>query len=242
MPERIRFPCELALLLGLFLAALSVCLFIESGTGCTVISSVPLMLHYMYPVLDFGIWNVIYQIFILFVCVSITHKLKPSYILGLFLSFIFGAFLSFMKTTVAPLPNSLELNMLYLVFAHIVLFFGVSLFMRCYLPLLPTDTLIREIVIVYRISFKKVKTTFDVTCMLTSVVLGILFLGGVVDIGIGTVTSAFITGYFVARITTRLYDKWFDFVPSTRLSQMLLSEDSPHYGKHKGRNRKDTEQ
>ena len=77
------------------------------------------------------------------------------------------------------------------------------------------------------------KTCFDVGCMVIAAALGILFLGGIVDIGIGTVVSAFITGYFVARITTRMYDEWFDFVPSTRLSAMLLSEDSPHYGEYR---------
>lgn len=240
MDERIRFPCELALLLGLLLVAFAVCLFIESESGTTVLSSVPLMLHYICPVLDFGTWNVIYQILILATCVSMTHRFKPSYILGLFLSMIFGIFLNFMKITLATLPNSPELNLLYLACAHIILFLGVSFFMRCYLPLLPVDILIREVVIVHKISYKKVKTTFDVTCMIASVVLGILFLGGIVDIGIGTVTSAFITGYFVSRITVHLYDKLFEFVPLTRLGQILLSEDSPRYRKNKENERKCT--
>lgn len=232
MTEKIRFPCELALLLGLLLVAFAVCLFVESGFGVTVLSSIPLMWHYMCPVLDFGTWNVIYQVIILGICVCISHKIKPSYLFGLGISIVFGAFLSFLKATLAILPNSLELDIIYLVCAHIILFFGVSFFMRCYLPLLPVDIFIREVVYTFKIKYKTVKTCFDVGCMVIAAALGILFLGGIVDIGIGTVVSAFITGYFVARITTRMYDEWFDFVPSTRLSAMLLSEDSPHYGEY----------
>ncbi|MBR4697464.1 MAG: hypothetical protein IKP18_03410, partial [Candidatus Methanomethylophilaceae archaeon] len=57
-----RFPCELALLCGLLLVAFAVCLFIQSGYGVTVISSIPLMVSYALPFLDFGTWNIIYQL------------------------------------------------------------------------------------------------------------------------------------------------------------------------------------
>ncbi|MBO4798392.1 MAG: hypothetical protein J5494_06465, partial [Candidatus Methanomethylophilaceae archaeon] len=59
---KIRFPCEMSLLCGLLLVAFAVCLFIRSGYGVTVISSIPLMASYAFPALDFGTWNIIYQL------------------------------------------------------------------------------------------------------------------------------------------------------------------------------------
>jgi hypothetical protein len=52
-----------------------------------------------------------------------------------------------------------------------------------------------------------------------------------VDLGIGTLVSAFVTGWFVALVTTKVYDRFFEFVPATRLARRLLSDDAPCKGK-----------
>lgn len=222
-----RFPCELALLCGLLLVAFAVCLFIQSGYGVTVISSIPLMVSYALPFLDFGTWNVIYQLVLVCLCVMVTKKLSASYAFSIVVTILFGFFLNFMKATLADLPKSVELDLVYIVVAHVLLFFGVSFFMRCYIPLLPVDLFIRDVVITYRIKYKVMKTTFDLTCIALSAVICYLALGTIVDLGLGTLVSAFVTGYFVAFITTKVYDRYFEFVPLTRIAERLLSDDAP---------------
>ncbi len=222
-----RFPCEMALLCGLVLVAFAVCLFIQSGYGVTVISSIPLMVSYALPFLDFGTWNIIYQLILVCLCVIVTRKFGASYAFSIAVTLVFGVFLNFMKASLADLPRSTELDLAYIVVAHILLFFGVSFFMRCYMPLLPVDLFIRDVVITFRIKYRTMKTVFDITCIALSAAICYLALGKIVDLGIGTLVSAFITGYFVAFITTKVYDRYFEFVPLTRIAGRLLSDDAP---------------
>lgn len=99
--------------------------------------------------------------------------------------------------------------------------------MRSYIPLLPCDMFIRDVVNTYGIRYRFFKTAFDIFCMLVSVVIGILCLGGIADIGIGTLISASLTGFFVSRITVRIYDRFFEFRPMTKLCARYLSDDAP---------------
>ncbi len=224
---RIVFPCELSLLAGIVLVAFAVCLFVRSGYGVTVLASIPLMLSYTFPVMDFGTWNIIYQFVLVCMAVAITRRPNMGYAISMVEAVLFGFFLNAMKALLADIPISFELSLVYLFVAHVMLFFGVAFFMRSYIPLLPCDVFIRDVVITYRIKYRMFKTLFDVTCMLTSVAIGLLVFGRVVDIGIGTVISACITGYFVARITTGVYDRYLYFRPVTRFCRRYLSDDAP---------------
>ena len=224
---KIVFPCELSLLAGLVLVAFAVCLFVRSGYGVTVLASIPLMLSYTFPIMDFGTWNIIYQFVLICVAISITRRPNMGYAISMAEAVLFGFFLNAMKALLADIPLSFELSLVYLFVAHVLLFFGVAFFMRSYIPLLPCDVFIRDVVITYRIKYRTFKTLFDVTCMLISVAIGLLVFGHIVDIGIGTVISACTTGYFVARITTRVYDKHFYFRPITRICRRYLSDDAP---------------
>ncbi len=225
--EKRVFPCELALLTGMLLVSFSICLFVRSGYGVTVLASIPLMLSYVFPVMDFGTWNVIYQILLLCIAMAITRRPNMGYGISLVEGVLFGIFLNIMKELLADIPMNFELSIVYLIAAHILLFLGVSFFMRSYIPLLPCDLFIRDVVITYHIRYRTFKTIFDIFCMVTSAVIGLLCLGGIVDIGIGTVISAFITGYFVSRITSGIYDRLFEFRPVTKLCTRYLSDDAP---------------
>ncbi len=220
-------PCELALLAGMILVSFSVCLFIRSGYGVTVMASIPLMISYVAPVFDFGTWNIIYQAILLFIAMAITRKPGMGYVISAAECILFGFFLNMMKDLLAGIPVNFELSLLYLVIAHILLFFGVAFFMRCYIPLLPCDLFIRDVVLTFRIKYKVFKTAFDIFCMVASAAIGILFLGGIVDIGIGTLISACITGYFVSRIISGIYDRYFEFRPLTGFFSGYLSDDAP---------------
>ena len=224
---RVVFPCELSLMLGLLVVACSVCLFIRSGYGVTVISSIPLMVSYALPVLDFGTWNIIYQLVLICLCVLVTRRFSGGYIISIVEALLFGAFLNVMKGATSGMPTSPELDVLYLVLAMVLLFFAVSFFMRAYIPLLPCDVFIRDVVITFHIRYRVFKTVFDVFCMSASAVICWLALGKITDLGLGTLISAFLTGYFVSLIATRVFDRFFVFEPATGFFRKFVSDDKP---------------
>lgn len=210
--EKLRFPCELALPLGLILSASSVCLLIKSGTGVTVISSVPLMLNYTFPAISFGLWSIIFNIIIMLLAVVLIRKPRPSYLMSLALAVAYGVLINIFKMIIFPLPNSLGLNAAYFILSLLALSSGTALLMKSRLPLLPNDVLVRDAVFLYRVRYKKVKTLYDMSCLTISLLFCFLILGGLRDIGIGTVMFAVIMGSCISA-AIKVLDKAFVFEP-----------------------------
>ncbi len=219
-----KYPCELALASGLVLTALSVCLFLRSGLGVTVISSVPLMLHYTFPFIDFGVWNMIFNAAMLVLAVVLLKRARASYIVSLFMAVIYGALIDLFKPVVFMLPISLPLSILYFLLSMLALSVGIAFYMKCRLPLLPCDVFIRDAVIAYRIPYRKVKTIFDISCLAVSLVFCFAVLGELRDIGIGTVVSAITTGSCVAFFMRRM-DSAFEFEPAIPAVGRFVNRD-----------------
>ena len=76
--------------------------------------------------------------------------------------------------------------------------FGIALANRCMLPIIPMDTFPRDMSEILNKPYKYVKTTFDLCCLTTTLVLSIGILHGLHGVGIGTVLCAFITGKTVS--------------------------------------------
>ena len=83
---------------------------------------------------------------------------------------------------------------------------GIALANRCMLPIIPTDTFPRDMSEILNKPYKYVKTTFDLCCLTTTLVLSIGILHGLHGVGIGTVLCAFITGKTVSMFQKVLDD------------------------------------
>ena len=210
--EKVRFPCELALPLGLVLMASSVCLLIKSGLGVTVMSSVPLMLHYIFPVFEFGVWSTIFNIAVMLLAVVLIKKPRPSYIMSIVMAVFYGILIDILKAVIFKLPESTMLSLIYFLMSMIALSVGIAFSIKSRLPLLPNDVFIRDAVFIYRVRYKKAKTIYDITCLSISLLLCFLVLGGLRDIGLGTIISAIIIGSCVAAVI-KVLDKALVFEP-----------------------------
>ena len=80
----------------------------------------------------------------------------------------------------------------------LIIGFGIALANRCMLPIIPTDTFPRDMSEILNKPYKYVKTTFDLCCLTTTLVLSIGILHGLHGVGVGTVLCAFITGKTVS--------------------------------------------
>jgi uncharacterized membrane protein YczE len=66
------------------------------------------------------------------------------------------------------------------------------------------DTFINDLTIHFHVTYRRIKTLFDITCLALSVILSMVFFGHLVGVGIGTVIMAFITGLGVHVVNTTL--------------------------------------
>ena len=78
------------------------------------------------------------------------------------------------------------------------------------LPIIPTDTFPRDISVILKKPYKYIKTTFDVCCLITTIIISIFILHKAVGVGVGTVICALTTGNVVSLIQSYL-DKHLKF-------------------------------
>lgn len=197
----------LVLIIGIFLDATGVALLARSDFGISAVSSVAYTLSRLFPTLTFGVWSYLYQ-FALFVLMCVlVRKCTVSYVCSFLIGVIFGYTLDFCSYFVNMLPFLFGVRLTCFVAGTVILIVGVSFLMISNMPIMPQDLFTREIHQYFGFPFKRVKITFDLSCVAISLVLALVVEKRVIGIGVGTIVNALIVGKCVDRVKKFLVDK-----------------------------------
>lgn len=198
---------ELMLLLAVILNSLGVVLLLYSGSGISAISSVPFSLNLIMPTLSLGTWTYIFQalVLVLFIC---RKKMVLSYLLSFVVGFFFGLFTDIHTAWVYALPVDFLLRVVYFALGYVIIAIGIAASNRCQMPLIPTDLFPRELSSITSLPYARVKISFDVTCLVVTIVLTLSFTGRVQGLGVGTVLAALTTGWAVDRVGAWMVRHW----------------------------------
>lgn len=221
MTNKTRFSCELAELIGLLINSLSINLLVKSNFGVSVISSVPLVLNKINASISFGAWNVICQVIAILILIVITRQAHIGYAASFIMAFLFGFLIDIVKVLIIGWPVTFLFRSIYFVVGFSGLAIGISMFIKCRLPVLPFDSFVRDLCLTFSWPVKYVKTAFDATSFSITVFLSYLYFGRLTTVGIGTVISVLFMGTLVHGICLRL-DKRFDFEPVFNLSGKII--------------------
>lgn len=191
---------------GIFFVALAISVMVKLGFGISTISSLPYALHLIVPELSFGEWNFAFQTVLLIILVSITRKFKKRYIASFAVVLIFAVLLDYTGSIIGDVPQELYLRIPLFGASFLVMCLGVAMMITSKMPLTIVDMFSNSLALFYHTSFRRIKTMFDVTCLVTSAVASLLFLGDLAGIGIGTVIMAIITGTFIQAFGTFMND------------------------------------
>lgn len=162
---------EVALLIVLLINSLGVDLMSKSGFGISTISSVPLVFNIAFPVFSFGTWNYIFQTLLVITLMILKRSFCPGYLFSFVVGIGFGKMIDVHNAWIQALPNSLPLHTIYFLAGFLLVCFGICLANNCMLPIIPTDIFPRDLSGIVKKNNKIVKTTFDLTCLTTTVVL-----------------------------------------------------------------------
>lgn len=220
---KMRFPSEIALLIGLVGNSFAVAILAKSNLGLTTTSLFSYVLSKAVPAVSLGTWSYLLQIAMMIGLAVYIRRVKIGYALSFVLAILFGLLVDFFSFVVAPLPSMLSIRIVYYLVGTGMLVVGISFFIRSRLPALPVDTFTRDLTAYLRIPFKKVRTTLDVICLVLSVGVGLLAVHALPGIGIGTVLSTFLVGTLVGRLSAML-DKHLEFAPALRSADRLIEE------------------
>ncbi len=210
--HRIRLSGELALLVGLLVNSFSVTLYAKSDVGMSTISLTAYVLSLAFSSFSFGTWSYIIQCSLIVVLIGLLKKMKAGYAIAFGLAIMYGLMIDFFYQFVLKLPDTLLLHIMYYVLGFCGLVVGTSLLFRCRIPVLPFDTFTRDISGHFHLSYKAIRTTFDVSCLVFSAIVGFFSLGSCEGIGVGTVVNAVFMGTAVSKMSDFL-DARFSFQP-----------------------------
>lgn len=209
MRDKKVFLGEIALILGLICNSLASTLMVKSGFGISAISSVPYTLSLVFDNITYGVWNYIFQGFLVLILIILTKNFKIEYLISFFISIIFGYLIDFFNLFIPLFPNSIVLNTVYFLIGFGIQTIGMCLLLRSMTPVLPIDTFTRDLPKHYNKPYKNIKTKFDLSCLFTTILLSMVFLKRFAAIGIGTVVCAFITGNVVAYVGNKMDARYY---------------------------------
>ncbi|MEI0557535.1 DUF6198 family protein [Brachyspira intermedia] len=203
---------ELALVLVVVMNSLGVVLMLYSGSGISVISSIPYAFSEIIENISLGTFTYIFQSLLVLILMILRKKFVGEYLFSFVVGFFFGKFVDIHSAWINHLPLTITSRIIYFIISYFILAFGITLANRCGLPIIPTDLFPRELSNIIKVPYSKIKIIFDVSCLLTTAILTFVFLGHIKGLGIGTVISAFTMGKSVAFIG-RLFDEKIEFIP-----------------------------
>lgn len=192
---------------GLFFAGIGVAFTKHGELGVTPISSVANVMSYKLPVLSIGSWLIIWNCVLLVGQIIILRRdFKLYQLLQIPLSFLFGYFTDFGMWCVSFIPvDNYAVKLIMLAIGIVVLAFGVALSVIANVIMNSGEAIVKAIADKFKFEFGNVKVIFDITCVLLSVILSLLFFDcKIIGTREGTVISAISVGFVVKCFTKHL--------------------------------------
>lgn len=192
---------------GLFFAALGVAFTKHGELGVSPISSVANVMSYKFDTLSLGTWLIIWNcILIVGQIVILRKRFQPIQLLQVPLSFLFGWFTNFGMWVVSFIPvNTYIIRLVMVIVGVVILGFGISITVIANAIMNSGEAFVKAVSDQIHKEFGNVKIVFDVLCVITALILSLLFFDfSIVGTREGTIISALLTGVFVKFFTKRL--------------------------------------
>ena len=199
----------LLFIISLFFSALGVAFTKHGELGVSPISSVANVMSYKFPSLSLGTWLVIWNcILIAGQIIILRRKFQPIQLLQVPLSFVFGWFTDFGMWLMSFIPvNTYFMRIMMVAAGIVILGFGISLSVIADVIMNSGEAFVKAVSDTLSKDFGNVKIAFDVSYVIISIVLSLLFFEfTVVGTREGTIISALFTGIVVKFFCSNLKD------------------------------------
>lgn len=194
-------------IVSLFFAAMGVAFTKHAELGVSPISSVANILSIKYSFCSMGTWLIIWNCALIVGQILILRKkFKWIQLLQVPLSFLFGWFTDLGMWLVSFIPvNTYFTRILLIIIGIIILGFGISLAVIANVIMNSGEAFVKAISDTTGHEFGNIKITFDITCVIISIILSLLLFDfTIVGTREGTIISALFTGVVVKFFSKKL--------------------------------------
>ena len=214
MTNKERIKRYLLLIAGLFVMALGIALMVKAELGTSPISSVPYVMSLKFTGISLGVFTILWNLVLIAgQAILLRGQFSLYQLLQIPISLLFGAFVDFCKWMLSTLePAGYGMSALLLLGGCLVLALGVSCTVLAGVLMNSGEEFVNAVSIRTKKEFGTVKVVFDVSLVLLSVLLSLLFFGSVQGVREGTVVAAVISGFIIKGLN-RLFrpaaERWF---------------------------------
>lgn len=185
----------LLLVAGLVIMAFGVAFSIQAGLGTSPISSLPYVLSLFAP-LTVGTATIALHItLILLQILVLRRRYDPVQLLQLPVALVFGALTDFSVWALQALtPSTYLMQWMFCVIGILLVGIGVSFEVTANVVTLAGEGMVLALCKAFPLKFANTKVGFDVTLVVLSSILSLLFLGHLAGVREGTVAAAIFVG------------------------------------------------
>lgn len=201
----VLFKRYITFIIGLFINSLGVAIITKALLGTSPISAIPYVLSLNFD-FTLGNFTIVFSLLLILLQVLILRKrFKLIHLLQIPVSILFGYFIDLcMFLLFFVNPTNYIISLLTLIIGCIVLGIGVYLEMLADVIMLPGESFVRSIVIVFKTEFGITKICFDVSLAVIAVILSLILAHKVDGVREGTIIAALLVG-FIARLINKLF-------------------------------------
>ena len=228
--KKLNRTSELLWVFGIIFVAFGVAICSKADLGVSMIAAPAFVIYeaiaHLSESLSVGVTEYIIQGILLAVMCVIVRRFNWRYLLAFAVAVLYGYVLDFFLWLIGGIElTAVWQRWVMLLIGDCVTAFGVACFFRTYMPLQVYELFVAEIADRFNISIAKVKSAFDITLLIISVVLALSLFGDVRDfdwstigyrsfhsIGLGTLVTTIINSPII-NFMGKIIDKFFDASP-----------------------------
>ncbi len=199
-----KFYTEIAYILGIVFLPLGTSLMEKADLGLSMVIAPAYLIHLKlspyFSFITFGAASYIFQALVLVLLSVILKKFKISYLFSFVTAVIYGFVLDgYIALTSGLTVDTLPMRIVFFVVGLVTAAFGIAMFFNTYFSPEAYDVFVKDIAQKKNLSFGKVKTAYDMTSLVLSVILSFSFFGWLhfEGIHIGTFVTACVNGTLI---------------------------------------------
>lgn len=211
------FYTEIAYILGIIFLPFGTSLIAKADFGLSMVVAPAYLFHLKlspyFSFITFGVASYMLQALILVLLSVILRKFKISYLFSFVTAVFTGLMLDgFVELTSIFSADTLIMRIAVLIAGIISATFGIAMFFITYISPEAYDIFVKDLAENKKLKVGKVKTIYDTTSLLVSVVMSFCFFGWMnfEGIGIGTFISACVNGTLIG-LYSSFFKKHFEF-------------------------------
>lgn len=230
MKKRLKLPQEATYFLSIVIMSFAVAMLTAADYGLSMIVAPAYLLSLKISFLSFGTGEYVVQAFLLILMCLLIKKFKPIFLAAFLTCVIYGAALDFWRLVIPAFNPSITPVGSLPTYVRIILFvlgtpmvsLAVALAFRSYLyPQVP-DFFVKTVSDYNKIKLSKLKTIFDLSYLVVSIALSLIFFGKLVGVGWGTFVIAAVNGFLIG-LFGKILDNVFSYPVAFKKAERIFN-------------------